>query len=304
MKFDYLKYRYVFLIFSLLIIIGGIAYGLVTGYRFDIDFKGGTSIQVDLGEEFDNNEVGKIVSDITGNVPLVQKMTGGNSSVSITCEPITEEISDKVVEALKARYTNMQEPSLKNIQPSYGKELLNSALLAVGVAIVVILLYVGIRFKILGFSAAVTAILALVHDVLFVIAIYGIIKFPINSTFVAVILTIIGYSINDTIIVYDRIRENKKKVTRSKDLKDTINLSISQIIKRTVLTSLTTVTAVIVVYVFALINNQQVLQEFSLPLIIGVITGTYSSIFIASSLWYSFDKLVLKFKGNTKGKKN
>lgn len=303
MKFDYLKYKYVFLIFSFLVIIGGITYGLVTGYRFDIDFKGGTSIQVDLGEEFDNNEIENIVSEVTGNKPLVQKMTGGNSSVSITCEPITEEVSDKVVDALKTRYTSMQEPSVKNIQPSYGKEMLNSALLAVGVAIVVILLYVGIRFKTLGFSAAVTAILALVHDVLFVVAIYGIIKFPINSTFVAVILTIIGYSINDTIIVYDRIRENKKKVTRSKDLKETINLSISQVLKRTILTSLTTVTAVIVVYVFALINNQQVLQEFSLPLIIGVIAGTYSSIFIASSLWYSLDKVILKLKGNTNSRK-
>lgn len=303
MKFDYLKYRYVFLIFSLLIIIGGIAYGLVTGYRFDIDFKGGTTIQVDLGQEFDNNEIENLVADVTSTKPLVQKMTGGNSSVSITCEPIEQEISDKVVETLKNKYTNMQEPSVKNIQPSYGKELLNSALLAVGVAIVVILLYVGIRFKTLGFSAAVTAIIALIHDVLFIVAIYGIIKFPINSTFVAVILTIIGYSINDTIIVYDRIRENKKKVTRSKDLKDTINLSISQVIKRTILTSLTTVTAIIVVYVFALINNQRVLQEFSLPLIIGVLVGTYSSIFIASSLWYSLDKVILKVKEKNNGKK-
>ena len=303
MKFNYLKYRYIFLIFSLLVIIGGIAYGLVTDYRFDIDFKGGTTIQVDLGQEFDNNEIENLVADVTSTKPLVQKMTGGNSSVSITCEPIEQETSDKVVEALKSKYTNMQEPSVKNIQPSYGKELLNSALLAVGVAIVVILLYVGIRFKTLGFSAAITAIIALIHDVLFIVAIYGIIKFPINSTFVAVILTIIGYSINDTIIVYDRIRENKKKVTRSKDLKDTINLSISQVIKRTILTSLTTVTAVIVVYVFALINNQQVLQEFSLPLIIGVLVGTYSSIFIASSLWYSLDKVILKVKEKNNGKR-
>lgn len=303
MKFDYLKYRYIFLVFSLLVIIGGITYGLITEYRFDIDFKGGTSIQVDLVETFDNNEIETIVSRITGNKPLVQKMTGGNSSVSITCEPISQETSDMVVEALKARYTNMQEPSVKNIQPSYGKELLNSALLAIGVAIVVILLYVGIRFKTLGFSAAITAILALLHDVLFIVAIYGIIKFPINSTFVAVILTIIGYSINDTIIVYDRIRENKKKVTRSKDLKETINLSISQVIKRTILTSLTTVVAVIVVYIFALINNQQVLQEFSLPLIIGVLVGTYSSIFIASSLWYSLDNVILKIKGSSNSNK-
>lgn len=302
MKFDFLKHRYIFLAISLLIIIGGIAYGMITGYRFDIDFKGGTTIQADLKEEFDNHEIEKLVSEVTGNKPLVQKMTGGNSSVLITCEPITEEVSDQVVETLKGKYTKMEEPSTRNIQPSYGKELLNSALLAIGVAIVVILLYIGIRFKTLGFSAAITAILALVHDVLFIIAIYGIIKFPINSTFVAVILTIIGYSINDTIIVYDRIRENRKKVSRSNDMKDTINLSLSQVLKRTVLTSITTVVAVITVYIFAMMNNQQVLQEFSLPLIIGVLVGTYSSIFIASSLWYSLDGIIANYKKKKKVK--
>ena len=159
-----------------------------------------------------------------------------------------------------------------------------------------------IRFKTLGFPAAITAIIALIHDVLFIIAIYGIIKFPINTTFVAVALTIIGYSINDTIIVYDRIRENKKKITRSKDLLETINLSISQVLNRTIITSLTTVVAVIVIYIFAVINNQQTLKEFSLPLIIGVVVGTYSSLFIASSLWYSLEKAIDKFKAK-KGKK-
>ncbi len=302
MNKDYLKYRYIFFAISFLIIISGIVYGLCTGYKFDIDFKGGTTIQVDLKEEFDNNEIENIIYEITGSKSLVQKMSGGQSSVSITCEPMEQEMTDKVVEALKNKYANMDEPSTRNVQPSYGKELLDSALLAVGVAIIVILLYVGIRFRTLGFSAAVTAIIALVHDVLFVISIYGIIKFPINSTFVAVILTIIGYSINDTIVVYDRIRENKRKVTRSNDLKDTINLSISQVMKRTILTSITTVVAVLVVYIFAFINNQQVLKEFSLPLIIGVIVGTYSSVFIASSLWYVFDNLFSKKKEVNKTK--
>ena len=214
-----------------------------------------------------------------------------------------QETSDKVVEALKEKYQSMDEPSVRNVQPSYGKELLGSAMLAVGVAIVIILLYVGIRFKTLGFTAAVTAIIALVHDVLIVIAAYGIIKFPINSTFIAVLLTIIGYSINDTIIVYDRIRENKRKITKSNDMKDTINMSISQVIKRTLLTSITTITAVLVVYIFAVIYNQQVLKEFSLPMIVGLIAGTYSSIFIASSLWYSLDRIVEKTKKNKNIKK-
>lgn len=304
---DFLKYRWVVIIISLLVIVGGITYGILTGYKFDIDFKGGVTISADVNEEFNNTDIENIVMEITGINPLVQKTSGGNNSVSISIEPIESEKIDEIVEALKAEYTNILEPSTRNIQPAYGKELLDSAILAVGVAVIVILLYVAIRFKTLGVTAAITAVLALIHDVLVLIAVYGVIKFPINSTFVAVILTIVGYSINDTIVLYDKIRENKKKVTRSKDVRDTINLSISQTLGRTIITSLTTVVTVIVVYIFATINSQQVLREFSLPLIIGVLVGTYSSIFIASSSWYMIDKVVQKIKekidANKKSKK-
>ena len=300
---DFLKYRYIFLIFSLVIIIGGITYGVITDYKFDIDFKGGTKIEIDLKENFDNNEVQNIVSTVTGQKPLVQKMSSGESTVAITSEVMNEEVSNKVMEALKEKYVNMAEPSIRNIQPSYGKELLESALLAVSVAVIIILLYITIRFKVLGFTAAITATLSLVHDALFIIAIYGIFKLPINTSFVAVILTIIGYSINDTIIIYDRIRENKRKVVKSPDEKDTINLSINQTIKRTIYTSLTTIIVIVVVYIFALLNNQQVLKEFSLPLILGVLVGTYSSIFIASSSWYMLDQVVAKITGNKKTNK-
>ncbi len=288
---DFLKYRFVFIAVSLIIIIGGIAYGIATGYKFDIDFKGGTRIQVDLKEDFDNNELFDMVKNITGQEPLIQKMTGGNSSVIITTGVISNDVVDNIVSTLKNTYPNMDEPSTKNIQPSYGKELVNSAILAVVVALVLILLYIGVRFKTLGFNAAITAIIALAHDVLFIIAIYGIIKFPINSSFVAVILTVVGYSINDTIIVYDRIRENRRKVTKSKDIRETINMSVSQTVRRTLLTSLTTISAITIVYIFAKIYNQQVLEEFSLPLVIGVFVGTYSSIFVASSLWCIFEEI-------------
>ena len=303
MKIDFLKYRYFFFAFSLIVIVGGIIFGLVTGFKFDIDFKGGTKIETDLKDEFNNSDVENIVKQTVGKTALVQKMTGGTSSVTITTDVMSEEESEKVVVALKEKYTNMDEPTVRNVQPSYGSELLNSALLSIGVAVILILLYIGIRFKTLGFTAAVTAIIALLHDALFIISVYGIFKFPINSTFVAVILTIIGYSINDTIIIYDRIRENKRKVTKSGDIRDTINMSLAKTMKRTMYTSLTTVTAIVVVYIFAIINNQTVLKEFALPLTIGVIVGTYSSIFIASPLWYMLDGIVTKFsKANKKRK--
>lgn len=300
---DFLNKRYICFAFSLLVIIGGIVFGVIKGYKFDIDFKGGTKIEAELKSEFKNEDLEKIVSEITGSKPLVQQVSNGDNKVIITSDVMSEEQANSVVNALKEKFPNMSEPSTRNVQPSYGKELLESAILAVCVALVLILLYITIRFKTLGFTAAITAIIALLHDALFIIAIYGIFGLTINTSFVAVVLTIIGYSINDTIIIYDRIRENKKKVSKSKDDKDTINKSISQTIKRTIYTSLTTVTVILVVYIMALIDHQQVLKEFSLPLVIGVLVGTYSSIFIAPSLWYVFDNLASKFKmGN--GKKN
>ena len=301
---NFMKYRYVFLTISFCIIAFGLIYGFVTGFKFDIDFKGGTKIETDLNQEFSNTDIENIVSEVIGSKPLVQTMSGGNSSVSITTDVISEQQVDEIVQALKEKYPNMSDPSTRNIQPSYGRDLVESAVVAVVVSVILILIYIAIRFKVLGLNAAITAIIALIHDSLFIIAIYGIFKLPINSSFVAVILTIIGYSINDTIIIYDRIRENRKKVSRSLNLLDTINYSISQTITRTIYTSLTTVVAIGIVYVFALTNNQQVLKEFSLPLIIGILVGTYSSIFIATSLWNLLENITKKFKDRKKDKNN
>lgn len=283
---DFLKYRYAFIVLSLVIIISGLVYGFTTGFKFDIDFKGGTNIQVDLKKEFDNKDIENIVEGVIGQKPLVQKVTGGVSTVSITTDTIPNEKSDQVISELKKSYPEMDQPSTKNVQPSFGKELVNSAIKALVVSIIILLIYIGIRFRTLGLTAAVTAIIALLHDALIIVALYAFFKLPINSTFVAVILTIIGYSINDTIIIYDRIRENKRKVTKATDLKETINMSLNQTMRRTLYTCCTTILAISIVFAFAFAHGQTVLEEFSLPLTVGIVTGAYSSIFVASSLWY------------------
>ena len=233
---------------------------------------------------------------MSGLVPEIQSSSAGNNSVSITTETISEDVSNSIVSALHEKYTNMGEATVKNVQASYGKDLLNSAIIAVIVSVILILIYVAVRFKTLGYTAAISAVLALLFDVLFLFAVYGVFKFPINGTFVAVILTIIGYSINDTIIVYDRIRENNKLVTKSSDKKTVINESINQTMNRTVMTSLTTIVAIGVVLVFSLVYNQETLKQFSIPLVIGIAEGTFSSIFIASNLWYTIDNLFSKNK--------
>lgn len=305
MKFhaDYLKHKNIIFTISLVIVVCGLIYGIVTGYKFDIDFKGGTRIQVDLNEEYSSNDVSDIVEQVSGLTPEIQSSSVGNNSVSITTETISEDVSNNIVSALQERYTNMGDATVKNVQASYGRDLLNSAIIAVIVSIVLLLVYIAIRFKTLGYTAAISAILALLFDVLFMFAVYGVFKFPINGTFVAVILTIIGYSINDTIIVYDRIRENNKLVTKSSDKKTVINDSINQTMHRTIMTSLTTIVAIGVVLVFSLVYNQETLKQFSIPLVIGIAEGTFSSIFIASNLWYSIDNLLSKNNKSKEAKK-
>lgn len=302
-NFDYIKHKNIIFAISFIIVTCGLIYGIVTGYKFDIDFKGGTRIQVDLNEEYQNSDVSKIVEDVSGLVPEIQTSSVGNHSVTITTETISEEVSDNIVTALNEKYTNMGEATVKNVQASYGRDLLNSAIIAVIVSIILLLVYIAVRFKTLGYTAAISAILALLFDVLFLFAVYGVFKFPINGTFVAVILTIIGYSINDTIIVYDRIRENNKLITKSSDKKTVINDSINQTMHRTIMTAFTTIAAIGVVLVFSLIYDQETLKQFSIPLVIGIAEGAFSSIFIASNLWYSIDNLLNKNKKNKDIKK-
>ena len=296
LKCDFLKHKNIILFVSVLIVVAGLIYGFATGYVFDIDFKGGTRIQVDLNEEYNNSDVSDIVEQVCGQTPEVQSTSSGNNSVTITTQTISEEEASNIISALNEKYTNMGEATTKNVQASYGQELINTAIISVVVSIVLLLVYIAIRFKTLGYTAALSAVLGLMFDVCFLFAVYGVFKFPINSTFIAVILTIIGYSINDTIIVYDRVRENKRIVTKSNDIKEVINTSVSQTLRRTIMTSLTTLVAIGIVLIFSVIYDQETLKQFSIPLSIGIAEGTFSSIFIATALWYSFDKVLKKRK--------
>ena len=296
LKCDFLKHKNIILCVSVLIVVAGLIYGFATGYTFDIDFKGGTRIQVDLNEVYNNSDVSDIVEQVCGQTPEVQSTSSGNNSVTITTQTISEEEASNIISALNEKYTNMGEATTKNVQASYGQELINTAIISVVVSIVLLLVYIAIRFKTLGYTASLSAVLGLMFDVCFLFAVYGVFKFPINSTFIAVILTIIGYSINDTIIVYDRVRENKRIVTKSNDIKEVINTSVSQTLRRTIMTSLTTLVAIGIVLIFSVIYDQETLKQFSIPLSIGIAEGSFSSIFIATALWYSFDKVLKKRK--------
>ena len=268
---NFLKHKNIILAISILVVLAGLIYGVITDYVFDIDFKGGTRIKVDFNEEYQESDIKDIVSTITNQVPELQTSSSGNNALTITTQTLSEDESNALIDALREKYTNMGEPTIRNV-------------------------YVAVRLRTLGYAAAFSAILGLIFDVSFLFAIYGVFKFPINSTFVAVLLTIVGYSINDTIIVYDRIRENRRLVTKSEDPKDVINHSITQTMKRTIITSLTTLVAIGVVLIFALAKDQETLKQFSIPLAIGIAEGTFSSIFVATSIWYSLDRFINKHK--------
>ena len=293
---EMLKHKKLFLLISFLVIASGLILGFVKGFKFDIDFKGGTRIQVDLGESYNESDVKEVVKTVTGEIPLVQTSSSSENGITITTNVITEEKSNEVVAALNSKYINMGEATVRNVQASYGKELIETTVIAAIVAIILLFIYIVVRFKVLGVAAAISAVCALVHDMLVMVAIYAFLQLPINATFVAVVLTILGYSINDTIVIFDRIRENTKRNMKTKTLLETINLSLYQSLKRTLYTSITTVIAVLILFIFAKVYDQQVLQEFSLPLIIGLVAGTYSSMFIAPTLLHYFTLIYKKIK--------
>ena len=169
------------------------------------------------------------------------------------------------------------------IGPSIGKEIQSKAVVSVIIASIFMLIYISFRFK---FTFGISAIIALVHDVLIVIAIYAIFRVPVNSPFVAAILTVVGYSINDTIVVFDRIRENAKLHPKM-DKMTLADVSIRQTVTRSINTSVTTLLSILMLYILGVDS----IKEFTFPLLVGILSGTYSSIFIASPLWVLFEKI-------------
>ncbi|WP_040211498.1 protein translocase subunit SecF [Clostridium polynesiense] len=260
---------------SLIVMVIGIGFLAVKGLNFGIDFKGGTQLVIDMGKDFDKPEADEIIKKYD-NGALTNKVE--NSKIEIKSNNLTEENLKKMLEELNQKYS-LNEKSVVSqdvIGSSIGKELTNKAYIALAIAVVLMLAYVGFRFE---FKFGVAAILALVHDVIITISIYAIFQIPINSPFIAAILTIIGYSINDTIVIFDRIRENQK-IMRRKSVEEVANISITQTMRRSINTVLTTLITIVSVYIFV-----PTVRDFSFPLIIGIASGAYSSIFIASPIW-------------------
>lgn len=266
-----------FAISAIVIMIGMVFIG-INGLNFGIDFKGGTIVTIEMGKDFNQQqkeEVDTIVKKYDSNATTY---IANETQFEIKSNSLDSEKISNMFTEVKTKY-KLEDSALlsqNNVGPSVGEELKSKALMALFVASIAMLIYIWIRFEI---KFGIAAIIALIHDVLITISVYAVFNIPINSPFIAAILTIVGYSINDTIVIFDRIRENGRKM-RGKNPSELADISINQTMSRSINTVLTTLITIVSVYVFV-----PSVRDFAFPLIVGILTGAYSSIFIASPTW-------------------
>ena len=274
---NFIKNSNKYIAISLTIIVIGIIFLFINGFNLDIDFTGGTAIESNLGVDFTEQEIIDLVKEVTEKTPTVQKSGEDGKGVIINFTDIEEDSVSGIKTKIKEKYENASDPNTRTILATYGSELKKSVFIAIAVAVIAMIIYI-----------AITAIIGLIHNVLIMTSVYIIFRIPINSAFIAAILTIIGYSINDTIILYDRIRENRedRSANKKQTLEELVNNTIKQVLKRTVNTTVTSAVTVAILLGFSIYFSQQTLVQFTFPLLIGLISGTYASICIATPLWY------------------
>jgi preprotein translocase SecF subunit len=275
---------------SIALTIIGLAFLIFKGPNYGIDFKGGTIISININKEFKKADVDAIVDKYAKDRYSTKVANEGKEIDIIVQEGIlNDEETNKLINDVKTQYSLEDSAVIgrETIGATVGNELKQKAIWALIVANAAILIYVTMRFEV---NFAIAAIIALLHDVFLTVSFYAVFGVQVNTPFIAAILTIVGYSINDTIVVFDRIRENTKK-NRRMSPEEVANLSINETLARSINTSLTTLITISAVYIFV-----PSIREFSLPLIIGIACGAYSSIFIASPIWV----LLKKRKGKNK----
>lgn len=290
MKFDFVKNRKIYLLISVAIIVVTLAVSLVFGVNLDIEFKGGTIITYFYEGSVDKATFESAIEAVVGNVSVTESnsIATGTTNLVVTLasnEGITPETLEQINAAVEEPYSVKYVEST-TVDPTIGGEMLLKSLVAVAVASALMIVFIGIRFrKIGGWSAGVCAVIALLNDIFVVFATFVIFGISIDTNFMAVVLTILGYSVNDTIVIYDRIRENKKIYGEQMGVVDLVNTSLNECLRRTVLTTVTTVAALVVVCVIAVIFNVNSILSFTFPMMIGMIHGVYSSVAVAPQLW-------------------
>lgn len=279
-KINFAKHAKKFLTIAVVLMLISICSMVFKGLDFGIDFKGGTIVTIELNKTFTTNEIKEITDKYD---PKAEITSSGDKSTQVVIST-SKDLSDSDRKALfndfKTEYKldNKDLLSIDNVSGTIGDELKSMAIKACIIAIICMLVYITFRFE---FLQGLCAVFALIFDLCMVVGVFAIFDIQVNSTFIAATLTILGYSINDTIITFDRVRENGKKVARG-DFYNLINVSINQTMRRSINTTLTTLLAVTPLLIFGTSS----IREFVFPMMIGFISGVFSSICVAVPMWY------------------
>ncbi|OXS63076.1 SecD/SecF fusion protein [Bacillus sp. V-88] len=294
-RFDFAAQRKKFFALSAVLITAGIIILAIFRLNLGIDFVSGSRMEILADQSLKTEQVQDELKEI--KLPSDDVVISGDQN-NIAVVRYTDDLNKDDIAKLKDHFNKLYgaEPSISTVSPVIGKELAQNAMIAVAIASVGIIIYVTFRFE---WRMALGAILALLHDAFFIIAFFSLTRLEVDITFIAAVLTIVGYSINDTIVTFDRLRENlhkKRRLKTDKDIEEVVNQSIRQTMGRSVNTVLTVVFTVIALMIF----GSESIRNFSIALLVGLISGTYSSVFIASQVWLVMKKKELKKKGTIK----
>ena len=290
------------------VIFAGVNKSQIGGFfNYGLDFKGGTSTNVTFNKDYSLEEISKeivpVVESVTGEAGTQTQKVQGTNQVIIKTRSLSLDEREKLNKALADKFgVDAEKITAESISGAVSSEMKKDAVVATVLATILMLIYIWIRFR--DFSFAAGSILALLHDVFIVISCYAIFRWSVGSTFIACILTILGYSINATIVIFDRIRENKAILPKSTAKEELINKSVTETLTRSIYSSLTTFITIFILFLMGVPS----IREFALPIMVGIVAGTYSSVFLSSVFWYllsnKFDKKIEEKKAeNTKKKK-
>ncbi len=304
-SFRFVKNLHIPLIVYAAILLVSLVVGIIFGVNLDINFKGGSRFTYTYTGEIASADAEKVIETALGNkdvtVTQSSSMTGDSTKLVVSLvadESLSTEAQQKVTKALQDKFKDnkVELGDSTSVSPTVAGGFFKKAIFAVVLAAALVVVYVGIRFrKIGGVSAAMTALAALVLDVLVAFGTCVIFRLQIDSNFMAVILTILGYSLNDTIVIYDRIRENRKAMPGG-NLEEIVDNSISQVMRRTIFTTVTTFAAIVTIIIVSEVCGLTTLRTFAIPMAFGIISGCISSMCVSGPLWVKWCNFVAKHK--------
>ncbi|MDI6603549.1 MAG: protein translocase subunit SecF [Thermoanaerobacteraceae bacterium] len=280
-----------------IIILAGLIAMFTMEFNWGLDFTGGTVMEFNIGKPFQTSEITNILISHGVKDSQVKAIGSEKKQVSITTKSLDDKTRAEIVNDIKSKFNLSDKDYLssQNVGPSIGQEMKFGTVLALLVASALMLIYIGFRFN---FEMGIAAIMALVHDILIMLSTYALLRIVVNTPFVAAILTVFGYSITDTVVIFDRIRDNLR-IMRKASYAEIANVSINKTMTRSINTIMTVLIMLVLMYFFGPAS----IKEFALPLTIGVISGGYSSIFIATPLWVIFKNKEIKNRAGNKAAK-